>query len=130
MLAEELPESERLVCSSERNEIAAALRKALEGSLSAGYGHMAPISGKHFSGRVLSSQPFMDTVGFPKILLPTEMATELVDHLKWEARYDPIKNPNDVKGWEIRRAMTDDGPIAIAWATWVPAYVPPAPIFL
>jgi hypothetical protein len=124
MFAEELPESERLACGSQINEIAAALRKALEGSLSAGYGHMVPILGMPFSGRVLSSQPFMDTVGLPKILLPTEMAAELVNHLKWNARYHPVEHPNDVKGWEIRRAMTDDGPIVIAWAMWVPAYVP------
>lgn len=129
MLAEELPESEFMICSSQKDELAKALRQALEGSRSVGYGHMTPIFGRLNSGRVVSPRSFMDTVKLPKVILPMEMAMEFVDQLRWQARYDPTENPRKIKGWELRKAVTDDGPIVIAWAAWVSAPDPVMPVF-
>ena len=130
MHTKELPESEILVRSADINEIAEALRKALEGSLGAGYSYKAQISGKSSSGLVLATQPYMETTRLPKMLLPTEMAKWLMDIEKWQSRYNPPVNKDRMRGWEIRRALTDEGPIAIVWTAWIVAPAPAMPIFM
>lgn len=130
MLTSELPPSACIIRSADTEGIARALRIVLEDSLFAGYGNMARIIGESFSGRVLSPRPFMDTVKFQRVLSPTEMARELVHAGRQEARYDPPFNEGMERGWEIRKAMTDDDhPIAVVWAVWVSAPLPQMPTF-
>jgi hypothetical protein len=120
MRFEELPESVFLVSSPNAVEIAKALREVLEGSLGMGYLHMASITAKCFSGRVLSSEPCFDSMPLDKMYLPTRMAERLILNEKYQARYDPAEHPEQVKGWEIRKAMApDDVSIAIALPVWL-----------
>jgi hypothetical protein len=93
---------------------------------------MVRISEKARSGIVLAPQPYREeeAAEFPKILLPTETARWLQDIEKWHSRYDPSTNQDRIKGWEIRRALSDEGPIAIAWAAWVAAPTPTMPVFM
>jgi hypothetical protein len=131
MLIKELPPSERIACGSDVDEIGAALRKALEGSMSAAYRYMTPLSEKSVLGYALSSwAPSLDTIRLPESLTPTKMAARLVHTERYQICYHPPTSPGEVKGWEIRRAVIDDEPLAIALAIWVPPYLPQMPSFI
>ena len=129
MDAKELPQSELLVTSADINIIAEALRTALEGSMGVGYRYTADIAGGTSSGLVLAPQAYLDAESLPKMLTSTQMAKWLMDKAKWNLEYDEPPNKEMRRGLEVHKAITEDGPIAIIWAAWVPAPPPPMPRF-
>lgn len=52
-----------------------------------------------------------------------------MDKAKWNLEYDDSPHKDMRRGLEVRKAITEDGPIAIIWAAWVPAPPPAMPRF-
>jgi hypothetical protein len=115
---EELPKSMTMGLSADRNIIADALRMIVSGKK---FTHVAIVHGESRSGRVLLTKNSFDAVSLPRPFSPDEMADELFRLGREEARYDSSSKIGFTckKGWEIKMAMIDGSPVAIALAAWV-----------
>jgi hypothetical protein len=117
----EVPESELLVASADPEVLYTALNSIVVGAGRFGFEAMTIIRGTSRTGRVLLMRQRWDAVKLQRRLPPYGAVVEMIRLVRQsEARYDPPECPGMVQGWEIRKAMVNDEPIAIVRTAWVP----------
>ena len=117
MRIEELPDSYLVTTTCSVEVMTVALRSILGPHFCVT--HMAPVYGEPQSIRIMCEWQYGDTIELPRPLSAWLAANHLQKLAEREARYDPPKNPEFQKGWEIRKMKVGKKCVAIAIARWV-----------